>query len=117
MIWADLVPILGPARDYVRKGIAPGGTHANRRFLSRWVGYAPEIAEWEQLLLCDAQTSGGLLAAVSGDVAPGVIRELHSTGAVSAALVGSIEAGEHGHIRVQRAPQSDPAARRGKLGE
>jgi selenide,water dikinase len=119
VVWADLVPILGPAREYVRKGIAPGGTHANRRFLTRWVRYAPDIAEWEQLLLCDAQTSGGLLAAVSGDVAPGVIRDLQSIDSASAALIGAIEIGESGHIRVQRAPESDPTipARRGNAGE
>ena len=33
-IWTDLVPILPAARDYVQKGIAPGGSHANLRFLS-----------------------------------------------------------------------------------
>jgi selenide,water dikinase len=107
VVWADLVPILGAARDYVARGLAPGGTHANRRFLSAWVSYDPDITEWEQLLLCDAQTSGGLLAAVSGAVAPDVIRELRSLGAASTALVGSIEPGEPGRIRVCRSPQSE----------
>ena len=44
VVWADLVPVLDAAREYVRKGIAPGGSHANRRFLSRWVGYDPDIS-------------------------------------------------------------------------
>jgi selenide,water dikinase len=106
LVWADLVPILSPAREYVRRGIAPGGTHANRRFLSGWVTYDPDITDFEQLMLCDAQTSGGLLAAVSGGHAPEVVRELRSLGATSAALIGSIEPGEHGRIHVRRAPQS-----------
>ena len=76
----DRVPMLAPARDYVREGIAPGGTHANRRFLSHWVTYDPDITEYEQLLLCDAQTSGGLLAAVSADQAEAVLGELRSAG-------------------------------------
>ena len=109
LVWTDLVPILSAAREYVRKGIAPGGTHANRRFLSGWVTYDPDITEFEQLLLCDAQTSGGLLAALPGDRAPAVVRELRSSGAASAALIGSIEAGEPGRIHVRRAPQSEPA--------
>ena len=33
-VWADLVPILPAARAYVRRGMAPGGTHANLKFLS-----------------------------------------------------------------------------------
>jgi len=112
LVWTDLVPILSAAREYVRKGIAPGGTHANRRFLSGWVTYDPDITEFEQLLLCDAQTSGGLLAALPGDRAAQVVRELRSIGATSAALIGSIEPGEPGRIHVRRAPQSGPVESR-----
>src|SRR6202044_2248784 len=60
----DAVPVLGAAWSYVREGIAPGGTHANRRFLNDWVEYAADVGEDAQLVLCDAQTSGGLLVAV-----------------------------------------------------
>jgi selenide,water dikinase len=106
-VWADLVPILAPARDYVAKGISPGGTHANKRFLSKWVSYDPDISEAEQLLLCDAQTSGGLLAALPGDRAAEVVHELRSLGLGSTALIGSIEPGEPGRIRVCRDPQTE----------
>jgi len=105
----DLVPVLPAAREYVQGGIAPGGTHANLRFLSRFVAYDPDIAEWEQLLLCDAQTSGGLLAAVPGSHAAAVVCELQRHGLSGAAIVGSVDAGESGRIRVGRAPQSERA--------
>ena len=105
-IWNDLVPVLPAAREYVQAGVAPGGTHANRRFLSKWVEYDPEIAEWQQLLLCDAQTSGGLLAALPGSHAAEVVRHLRYHGLASAAVVGCIEDGEPGRIRVRRAPES-----------
>jgi selenide,water dikinase len=107
-IWTDLVPVLPAAKEYVRNGIAPGGTHANRRFLSRWVAYDPGITEWEQLLLCDAQTSGGLLAALRGTHAAEVVRELQAHGLSGASVVGSIEPGEPGRIDVARAPYSRP---------
>jgi selenide,water dikinase len=107
-VWMDLVPVLPAAGQYVQRGIAPGGTHANRRFLARYVAYDPEIADWEQLLLCDAQTSGGLLAAVPGSQAAEVVRALQACGLVAAAVVGSIDAGESGRIRVARAPHSEP---------
>ena len=107
-IWSDLVPILSAAREYVQAGIAPGGTHANRRFLSRWVDYDPQIPEWQQLLLCDAQTSGGMLAAVPGTHAAEVVRHLRYHGLEWAAVVGCIEAGEPGRIRVKPSPESDP---------
>jgi selenide,water dikinase len=112
-IWSDLVPILPAAREYVQAGVSPGGTHANRRFLSRWVDYDRAIPEWQQLLLCDAQTSGGLLGAIPGTHAAEVVRHLRYHGLESATIVGCIEAGESGRIRVRTAPESaiDESAR------
>src|SRR4029453_16164001 len=57
-VWADRVPVLEAAREYVKAGIAPGGTRANAKFLADWVEYASDVRQEEQLLLCDAQTSG-----------------------------------------------------------
>jgi selenide, water dikinase len=103
VVWNARVPILPQARDYVRQGIAPGGTHANRRFLSNWVSYDDGITEFDQLLLCDAQTSGGLLAALPGDQAEKAIEELRSLGMASTAEIGTVVAGEPGRIEVHRA--------------
>ena len=99
-IWTDAVPIISAAREYVRRGIAPGGTHANWRFLSEWVTYEDGISEEEQLLLCDAQTSGGLLACVSRDESHSLVRALQNAGVEMAALVGQIEEGPPGKITV-----------------
>src|SRR4029079_6265517 len=38
-IWADQVPVLPAARQYVAAGIAPGGSRANWKFLADWVEY------------------------------------------------------------------------------
>ena len=101
-VWSECVPMVEAARGYVAAGMAPGGTHSNRRFLAEWVDYDPDISEDQQLLLCDAQTSGGLLAAVPGDQALEVVRGLHEAGMSSASIVGSIEAGKPGRIHVCR---------------
>ena len=74
--WADRVPVLQAARQYVEAGVAPGGTHANWRFLADWVTYAPELSKETQLLLCDAQTSGGLLASVPASETAAVVEAL-----------------------------------------
>lgn len=102
LIGFDEVPILAAAREYVRDGVAPGGTHANRRFLSNWVSYDTDITEAEQLLLCDAQTSGGLLTAISADQVESVLGELRSAGITSATVIGSIISGEPGRTQVRR---------------
>lgn len=52
------VPVLEGVRDYVRKGVAPGGTVRNEDAFRDRV----EINDEEDYrILCDAQTSGGLL--------------------------------------------------------
>jgi selenide,water dikinase len=86
----------------VKQGIAPGGTHANRRFLSDWVTYAEDITVEEQLILCDAQTSGGLLAAVPAAGARDLVLELRKVGAMSAAIIGRLKQDNPGKISVVR---------------
>lgn len=98
-IFADRVPILPAAITYVHQGIAPGGTRANRKFLADWVEYATNVTENMQLLLCDAQTSGGLLAAVPESIAPLILEELRQSG-VTGAIVGKMEEAGKGTIRV-----------------
>jgi selenide, water dikinase len=98
-VFADRVPILAAAREYVAEGIAPGGTHANWRFLHDWVTYDDGITKETQLLLCDAQTSGGLLAAVRPERADDLVQRLHAVGLSDAAIVGRCTNGA-GKIRV-----------------
>lgn len=101
-VWADRVPVLPAAQEYVKTGIAPGGTRANRKFLNDWVTYDPGVTEAEQLLLCDAQTSGGLLASVPGPRAADLVQALRQAGLADAAEVGRITPGSTGAIRVTR---------------
>lgn len=101
----ERVPVLSAARDYVQRGISPGGTHANLRFLADWVKYDPDISKEEQLLLCDAQTSGGLLAAVPAGKATELLAALHARNLADAAIVGRIDAGP-ASIHVSRTSSS-----------
>ena len=88
----DRVPVIPAAALYVKEDIAPGGTHANWRFLSEWVDYGT-LGKAEQLLLCDAQTSGGLLIAVAEEKAKALVRALEERGCLCAATIGHIEEG------------------------
>jgi selenide,water dikinase len=99
-VWADAVPVLPVAREYVQAGIAPGGTHANLKFLADWVTFDPGLSKEEQLLLCDAQTSGGLLASVPAADAVRLVRALHDAGVTDVAVIGRIEEAGSGRIRV-----------------
>jgi selenide,water dikinase len=95
------VPFLGGARKYAEAGNFPGGSIENKMFLSDRVQFEETIDEYNQLLIFDAQTSGGLLIAV-----PETNLEVFLEQAVSKAvplwLIGNVEKGEG--IRVEDRP-------------
>ena len=110
-VWLDEVPVLAAATRYVKSGIAPGGTHANWRFLADWVRYEPDLDKADQLLLCDAQTSGGLLIALPSERAGALLTELDRRGregsathAGNVAIVGRLMQGPAGRIHCRRTP-------------
>lgn len=95
------VPVIPEAWDLVKKGIAPGGTHANHRFLQERVHYAVGISQEEQLVLCDAQTSGGLLISVPKDKEDKLLELMKGSG-VPAAKIGEVV--EHPDFRIEVEP-------------
>ena len=60
---ADL-PLLPGVEDMARAGLVPGGSQRNRDAADGYAEIAPGVDPVRALLACDAQTSGGLLAAV-----------------------------------------------------
>jgi selenide,water dikinase len=98
----DAVPVVEAAWAYVREGIVPGGTHANARFLREHVDFADGVDDAAKLVLCDAQTSGGMLIAVAPDRLDRLVAALGERGTPCAAVVGHIEEGPAGRARVTR---------------
>ncbi len=101
-IWLNEVPVISAARQYVDGGIAPGGTHANHKFLADWVAYAADLTPAEQLLTCDAQTSGGLLAAIPSTRASTAVHALRQRGLSAASVIGCIVSSTMPRISVRR---------------
>lgn len=94
------VPVIPEAWLLVRKGICPGGTYNNRNFLEGVVSWDPKISQEEQLMLCDAQTSGGLLIAVSRRKEKALLAALKKAKALVVAKIGEIVKDEEGKIEV-----------------
>jgi selenide,water dikinase len=101
-VYFDSVPVLSAAVEYVKAGISPGGTHANHKFLNDWVSYGNDLTKEEQLILCDAQTSGGLLAAVAAEDAEAIVANLQKRGVTDAVAIGRMESANTGRITVTR---------------
>ncbi len=94
------VPLLDGAESLAADGIVPGGTQRNRNAAEESVEWAAELQEHEKLLLCDAQTSGGLLIAVSEERKDALLAELEGRRVSAAAVVGRITDGTSGTVRV-----------------
>ena len=64
----DRIPFTSGAKRYAREWIFPGGSSDNRLYFGEHVHFPAQFDEAWQMLLFDAQTSGGLLLAVPSGV-------------------------------------------------
>jgi selenide,water dikinase len=90
----DAIPFLEGAVDLAGQGIMPGGSRRNLAWGHELLD-AGSHDEMHQLLVADAQTSGGLVIGVDPGETSGILSELESSGH-QAARIGSTSAGSPG---------------------
>ncbi len=79
VIYLNKVPILDGTLQLAIDGVIPGGSKENHKWLDKDVDYQ-DITPEEQLILCDAITSGGLLIALDLSEAERYIHTLKAAG-------------------------------------
>ncbi len=84
------LPFLPGAVTHARAGVVPGGSRRNLAWATDHLDVG-DHDETTQLLVADAQTSGGLVFGVDADAATGVVDTLTATGH-AAAVIGTVEA-------------------------
>ena len=99
-VQAAAVPVLPGAEALADAGEVPGGTRSNERSLRPSVQWSDAVLPPRRILLCDAQTSGGLLIAVPQSAQPRLEAELAARG-VAAYRIGGLNEGPAGTIVVQ----------------
>ncbi len=87
------VPLLPGVRELADRGVVPGGTRNNLDAFDSEIAWGPDITDEEKLILCDAQTSGGLLIAVPSASTQSVLDGLTQRG-VTGAVIGRVVATE-----------------------
>ncbi|MDR1062380.1 MAG: selenide, water dikinase SelD [Azoarcus sp.] len=92
----DDLPIIDLARDFARQDLKTDASARN------WISCASEvalhnIAPWQQTLLTDPQTSGGLLVACTPEAVPEILRIFHTEGYADAAELGRLQTWESGY--------------------
>ena len=99
------VPLLDGARDLVEEGVAPGGTHRNLDSVGSHVRWHTSLDDEARLLMCDAQTSGGLLISVAAERRDALLSELSAAGVETAAVIGEMVTGNSlGGARIEVLP-------------
>ena len=94
------VPVIDGVRELVAAGMVAGGTQRNHAFVSDTTAWGP-LPEPEQLLLADAQTSGGLLMAVDPERTGDLVSGLKRHDALATAVIGRTLPGTPGHVTVR----------------
>ena len=77
-------------RDLAEQGIVPGGTRRNLAHVKPHVTFAGELSDKEQLMAADAQTSGGLILAMTPDQAKSYLKQFHSSAVFEAKIIGRV---------------------------
>lgn len=85
VVFADKIKTLDGVKDYIAQGCVPGGTGRNFESYGHKVGL---LTEEQKAILCDPQTSGGLLVAVEPNSVQTVIEIAKDVG------IGLYEVGE-----------------------
>jgi len=87
------IPILSEALPLARQGYGPGAIERNLDSYRHEVDFSAHLETWQCRLLADAQTSGGLLAAVAPDAVDEALSCFHRAGFIQAAVIGAMKDG------------------------
>jgi len=93
------LPVITEALDWLRQGVATGASTRN------WASYGGEVelpddfAPWQQKLMTDPQTSGGLLVSCSPDSVDAVLDIFHADGFGEARVIGEMRVGNGVRVR------------------
>ncbi|MDE2585267.1 MAG: selenide, water dikinase SelD [Betaproteobacteria bacterium] len=86
------LPLIAEAVAHVQQGIATGASTRNWAGYGAEVALAPGMAEWQQKLVTDPQTSGGLLVSCAPEAVAEVLAAFHGAGFGEARAIGQLQA-------------------------
>lgn len=89
----DSIPFIDIALQLAQDGYATGAAARNWASYGESVALENHIAEWQRKLLCDPQTSGGLLVSCTPETVDAVLAAFNADGFNHAAVIGTMQAG------------------------
>ncbi|GAH19548.1 unnamed protein product [marine sediment metagenome] len=89
-LWINDIPVIDGLDKYISLGMIPGGTLKNKEIYSCLVEKKPDITQELEIVLYDAQTSGGLLLSVKPEEAETAKELLYQQGFTSSQTIGKV---------------------------
>ena len=89
----DSIPFIDIALQLAQDGYATGAAARNWASYGESVTLESHIAEWQRKLLCDPQTSGGLLVSCTPETVDAVLAAFNADGFNHAAVIGTMQTG------------------------
>ena len=86
----DALPLLERVADLARVPYRTGAANRNWASYGEEVALGPHLADWQRDVMCDPQTSGGLLVAVAPDGVAKVLALLRAAGFDRSAVIGEM---------------------------
>lgn len=99
-IYLSRVPLLDKTIDVASSNIIPGGTYDNLDFLKEKIIWQENISDIHKLILCDAQTSGGLLISIPRQYAEKLTKELKEEVHEKTSIIGFLTNENSNKIKV-----------------
>jgi selenide,water dikinase len=90
---AAALPLLSALVPLAQQGVGPGAIERNLASFGDSVAFGAGVATWQRRVMADAQTSGGLLAAVAPGDAQAVLARFHAAGFGAASIIGHLTDG------------------------
>ena len=99
-VFLNRIPTIDGAKELAKAGAIPAGTRNNYQYIKNRVKWEKHETKEDTMLLCDAQTSGGLLIAVSQEKVDQLKTALVKAGCLATAEIGRVKEKKEKDIEV-----------------
>ena len=96
----NLIPVLTGVEELALAKIYPKSTAANHKYAENFTSWNQKLAEYQKIIFCDAQTSGGLLISIAANQEKKIIEFLKNSGFEEAACIGYFTTKGNGRIDI-----------------
>ncbi|MFC1499330.1 selenide, water dikinase SelD, partial [Verrucomicrobiota bacterium] len=113
-LYMDELPLFPGVLEYAEQGMFSGANERNAEYSIERTEFIDDISDERKAILYDAQTSGGLLIAISQEHADEMVKEMLEAGLEHTSVIGRITESSKGLIQIKEKNSSSKKASKNK---